>query len=59
MATTITTTILQGSADWTPWYAAKRRYASIKGVWQYCNPDSTTPSLPPVAEPADDALLEK
>lgn len=56
MATT--TTILQGSADWTLWYAAKRRYATMKGVWQYCDPDSATPSPPPVAEPADSASLE-
>jgi len=57
MATT-TTTILQGSADWTPWYAAKRRYATIKGVWQYCDPDSVTPSPPPVAEPSDEASAD-
>jgi hypothetical protein len=48
------TTILQGSANWTPWYAAKRRYATIKGVWQYCDPDSATKSPLPVTEPSDD-----
>ncbi|KAF1922725.1 uncharacterized protein M421DRAFT_10271 [Didymella exigua CBS 183.55] len=53
------TTILQGSADWIPWYAAKRRYATIKGVWQYCDPDSATPSPPPVAEPSDEASADK
>lgn len=62
MATTSTdvraTTILQGPTDWTPWYAAKRRYATNKGVWQYCNPDSNTQSPQPVAEPADDASSE-
>jgi hypothetical protein len=52
------TTILQGSEDWTPWYAAKRRYATIKGVWQYCDPDSATRSPPPIAEPADTATSE-
>jgi hypothetical protein len=57
MATPIT--ILQGSADWIPWYAAKRRYATIKGVWQYCDPDSATPSPPPVAEPSDEASADK
>jgi hypothetical protein len=30
----------------------------MKGVWQYCDPDSATPSPPPVAEPADSASLE-
>jgi hypothetical protein len=52
------TTILQGSANWTPWYAAKRRYATIKGVWQYCDPDSATASPPPVAEPSDNNPAE-
>jgi hypothetical protein len=62
MATTSTdaraTTILQGSANWTPWYAAKRRYATIKGVWQYCDPDSATRSPQPVTEPSDDDSAE-
>jgi hypothetical protein len=62
MATTSTdtraTTILQGSANWTPWYAPKRRYASIKGVWQYCDPNSTTATPPLVPEPPDNATSE-
>jgi hypothetical protein len=62
MATTSTdsraTTILQGSADWIPWYSAKRRYASIKGVWQYCDPDSPTVAPPLVAEPSDNSSAE-
>ncbi|KAF2025947.1 hypothetical protein EK21DRAFT_92828 [Setomelanomma holmii] len=62
MATTSTdvraTTILQGPADWTPWYSAKRRYATIKGVWQYCNPDSTAESPTPVAEPSDNSSVD-
>ncbi|PWO19964.1 hypothetical protein PtrARCrB10_11531 [Pyrenophora tritici-repentis] len=53
------TTILQGSADWTPWFSAKRRYATIKGVWQYCDPDSTAESPPPVEEPSDEDSAEK
>jgi hypothetical protein len=62
MATTSTdiraTTILQGPADWTAWYTAKRRYASIKGVWQYCDPDSTTGTPLPVAQPSDNDSAE-
>ena len=57
MATTATT-VLQGPADWTPWYAAKRRYATIKGVWQYCDPDSTTITPLPVAEPPDNGSAD-
>jgi hypothetical protein len=57
MATT-TTTVLQGPATWTPWYAAKRQYATIKGVWQYCDPDSTTITPPPVAEPSDNGSAD-
>ncbi|KNG52825.1 reverse transcriptase rna-dependent dna [Stemphylium lycopersici] len=57
MATT-TTTVLQSPADWTPWYAAKRRYATIKGVWQYCDPDSTTESPQAVEEPSDDSSAD-
>ncbi|KAF2830309.1 hypothetical protein CC86DRAFT_268123, partial [Ophiobolus disseminans] len=52
------TTVLQGPADWTPWYAAKRRYATIKGVWQYCDPDSTMATPLPVAEPSDDSSAD-
>jgi hypothetical protein len=62
MATTSTdtyaTTILQGPEDWESWYAAKRRYAFMKGVWQYCDPDSTTGTPPPIAEPSDNDSVE-
>ena len=53
------TTILQAPADWRPWFSAKRRYATIKGVWQYCNPDSTVEAPEAVEEPSDESSGEE
>jgi hypothetical protein len=46
--------ILEKQGDWKLWYSMKKQYATVKGVWEYCDP-STTKQPPTVDdEPSDD-----
>jgi hypothetical protein len=46
--------ILEKQDDWKLWYSMKKQYATVKGVWEYCDP-STTKQPPSVDdEPSDD-----
>jgi hypothetical protein len=45
--------ILEKQGDWKLWYSMKKQYATVKGVWEYCNP-STSKQPPTVdSEPLD------
>jgi uncharacterized protein (DUF885 family) len=45
--------ILEKQGGWKLWYSMKKQYATIKGVWEYCNPSTT--NQPPTV---DDELLD-
>jgi hypothetical protein len=46
--------ILEKQSDWKLWYSMKKQFATVKGVWEYCDP-STTKQPPTVdAEPSDE-----
>jgi hypothetical protein len=40
--------ILEKQSDWKLWYSMKKQFATIKGVWEYCDPSTTT--QPPVLD---------
>ncbi len=44
--------MLQSAEDWHRWYSVLRTNAINRDVWDYVNPDSTTPmpTLPDVPE---------
>ena len=45
--------ILEKQGDWKLWYSMKKQFATVKGVWEYCDP-STTKQPPTVDdEPLD------
>jgi hypothetical protein len=45
--------ILEKQGDWKLWYSMKKQFATIKGVWEYCDP-STTKQPPTINdEPSD------
>ena len=37
--------ILSSSTDWEPWYTIPKDQASSLNVWDYVDPDKTTPRL--------------
>jgi hypothetical protein len=41
--------ILENQSDWKLWYSMKKQFATVKGVWEYCDP-STTKQPPTVDE---------
>jgi hypothetical protein len=41
--------ILENQSDWKLWYSLKKQFATVKGVWEYCDP-STTKQPPTVDE---------
>jgi hypothetical protein len=41
--------ILENQSDWKLWYSMKKQFATVKGVWEYCDP-STTMQPPTVDE---------
>jgi hypothetical protein len=45
--------ILEKQGDWKLWYSMKKQFATVKGVWEYCNP--STMRRPPTVddEPLD------
>jgi hypothetical protein len=45
--------ILKKQGDWKLWYSMEKQFATIKGVWEYC--DSSTTKQPPTVdnEPLD------
>jgi hypothetical protein len=45
--------ILEKQGDWKLWYSMKKQFATIKGVWEYCDPSTT--KQPPIIddEPSD------
>ncbi|KAF2820915.1 hypothetical protein CC86DRAFT_427964 [Ophiobolus disseminans] len=47
--------ILEKQSDWKLWYSMKKQFATVKGVWDYCNP--LTEKQPPTIddEPSDEA----
>ncbi|KAF2819121.1 hypothetical protein CC86DRAFT_335874, partial [Ophiobolus disseminans] len=47
--------ILEKQSDWKLWYSMKKQYATVKGVWEYCDPSTAT--APPTIddEPSDEA----
>jgi hypothetical protein len=50
---TRTSIILENQGDWKLWYSMKKQFATVKGVWEYCEP-STTKQPPTVDdEPLD------
>jgi hypothetical protein len=45
--------ILEKQGNWKLWYSMKKQFATIKGVWEYCDP-STTKQPPTIDdEPSD------
>ncbi|KAK1911220.1 hypothetical protein P3342_011822 [Pyrenophora teres f. teres] len=45
--------ILENQSDWKLWYSLKKQFATVKGVWEYCDP-STTKQPPSIDdEPLD------
>ncbi|KAF2825442.1 hypothetical protein CC86DRAFT_371106, partial [Ophiobolus disseminans] len=52
---TCASVILEKQSDWKLWYSMKKQYATVKGVWEYCNPSTT--KAPPIIdnEPSDEA----
>jgi hypothetical protein len=47
--------ILEKQSDWKLWYSMKKQFATVKGVWEYCDP-STTKQPPSIDdEPLDTA----
>lgn len=46
--------ILKKQSDWKLWYSMKKQFATVKGVWEYCDPAST--KQPPTldAHPSDE-----
>jgi hypothetical protein len=45
--------ILENQSDWKLWYSLKKQFATVKGVWEYCDPSAT--KQPPTVndEPLD------
>jgi hypothetical protein len=45
--------ILEKQGDWKLWYSMKKQFATVKGVWEYCDPE--TEKQPPTIdnEPSD------
>jgi hypothetical protein len=45
--------ILEKQGDWKLWYSMKKQFATVKGVWEYCDP--STAKQPPTVddEPLD------
>jgi hypothetical protein len=33
--------ILENQSDWKLWYSMKKQFATVKGVWEYCDPSTT------------------
>jgi len=48
--------ILKKQSDWKLWYLIKKQFATIKGVWKYCDPLTTDKSLEINSKPSDKAL---
>jgi len=48
--------ILEKQSDWKLWYLMKKQFATVKGVWKYCDPLTT--DKPPEIDnkPSDEAL---
>jgi hypothetical protein len=40
--------ILEKQGDWKLWYSMKKQFATIKGVWEYCDPSTT--KQPPIID---------
>jgi hypothetical protein len=49
--------ILENQSDWKLWYAMTRRFATVKGVWEYCDPSNTKP-LPTIDSAPQDTDSE-
>ena len=49
--------VLEKQSDWKLWYAMKKRYTAIEGVWEYCDP-STAKEPPTVDEEPRDTDSE-
>jgi hypothetical protein len=46
--------ILENQSDWKLWYSMKKQFATVKGVWEYCDPSTTKKPLTVDDEPLDD-----
>lgn len=46
--------ILEKQSDWKLWYSMKKQFATVKGVWEYCDPSTTTQPPTIDREPSDD-----
>jgi hypothetical protein len=45
--------ILEKQGDWKLRYSMKKQFATVKGVWEYCNPSTTKQPLTVDDEPLD------
>jgi hypothetical protein len=45
--------ILENQSDWKLWYSMKKQFATVKGVWEYCDPSTTKQPLSIDDEPLD------
>ncbi|KAI2474740.1 hypothetical protein Ptr902_12194 [Pyrenophora tritici-repentis] len=61
--------ILENQSDWKLWYSLKKEFATVKGVWEYCDPSTNklpqpapaepTPAEPTPAQPTEQAATEQ
>jgi hypothetical protein len=49
--------ILEKQGDWKLWYLMKKHFATVKGVWEYCDP-STNKQPPSIDEEPSDSDSE-
>jgi hypothetical protein len=45
--------ILENQSDWKLWYSMKKQFATVKGVWEYCNPFTNKQPSSVDEEPSD------
>jgi hypothetical protein len=45
--------ILEKQGDWKLWYSMKKQFATVKGVWEYCDPSTMKQPLTVDNEPLD------
>ncbi|KAI1669683.1 hypothetical protein L13192_07142 [Pyrenophora tritici-repentis] len=45
--------ILENQSDWKLWYSLKKQFATVKGVWEYCDPSTTKQPLSIDDKPLD------
>jgi hypothetical protein len=45
--------ILENQSDWKLWYSLKKQFATVKGVWEYCDPSTTKQPSTVDEEPLD------